>query len=223
MMTAGLAAKQNRLTASPKGEPLMRYIPMAALVTVAISWIAFSQSATATVLTFDDLNVLENDTPIPNGYGGLNWSNMYCQKLSLLPFDSGYQHGAVSGTNVAYNGFGNAASVSVGTFTFNGAYLTGAWNDGLNITVTGLLSGNPIYSQTVVVNTVTPTFFNFNYTGIDTLTFNSFGGTDHGYGDANGTQFVMDNFTINTPEPCSLALLSIGAIGLAILSRCRFS
>ena len=151
-------------------------------VIVAISWIAFSQPATAVVLTFDELNVVNGSSPVPNGYGGLNWSNMYCENTSLIPSDSGYQHGTVSGTNVAYNGSGTSASVSDGTFTFNGAYLTGAFNDGLSITVTGLLSGNPIYSQTVVVNTIAPTFFNFNYTGIDMLTFNSFGGTEHGYG-----------------------------------------
>ena len=197
----------------------MRYIPAAAFVTVAISWIAFSQPATAAVLTFDELSVVNGSTPIPNGYGGLNWENMYCENSSLVSIDSGYQHGTVSGTNVAYNAFGTAASVSDGTFTFNGAYLTSAFNDGLSITVTGLLSGNPIYSQTVVVNTIAPKFFNFNYTGIDLLIFNSAGGTDHGYG-GSGTQFVMDNFTINVPEPSTAALLVIGCV-VALVARWR--
>jgi len=191
----------------------MHYRRTVALAVVAISWIAFSQPATAVVLTFDDLSDLEDRFPIPNGYGGLNWSNMAYLDVSGFSIDTGYQHGNVSGTKVAFNGFGEKASVSDGTFTFNGVYLTGAWHDGLNITVTGLKSGIPIYSQTVVVDSIAPKFFNFNYAGIDTLTFNSFGGTDHGYGSAGlATNFVMDNFTINAPEPSTAALLVIGCV-----------
>lgn len=122
---------------------------------------------------------------------------------------------------MAFNEFGTMAAVSDGTFTFNGAYLTGAWNDGLNITVDGLLGGVQLYSETVVANTSGPIFFNFNYTGIDEVTFNSFGGTPHGFpSGGQGTQFAMDNFTLNqTPEPSTLILAALG--GLALLAYRR--
>ena len=205
----------------------MSYIRTAALVIVAASWIAVSQPASAGVLTFDDLPNPGAGLPnVPNGYGGLNWSNMlYMDPAARTASGTsvpGYLNGVVSPRNVAFNGGGTMAVVSDGIFTFNGAYLTGAWNDNLNITVNGKLGAVQLYSQTVVVNTQTPTYFNFNYAGIDTLTIDSFGGTPHGFpGGGAGTQFAMDNFTVNVPEPSPVALLSIGAIGLAITARRR--
>jgi hypothetical protein len=205
----------------------MSYIRTAALVMVAASWIAVSQPASAVVLTFDDLpDPGAGLSSVPNGYGGLNWSNMgYMDPAARIAGGTnvpGYLNGTVSQPDVAFNGGGTLAVVSDGTFTFNGAYLTGAWNDNLNVTVIGKLGAAQLYSQTVVVNTQTPTFFNFNYVGIDTLNFSSSGGTPHGFTGGSGTQFAMDNFTINNvPEPSSVALLSVGAIGLAITARRR--
>jgi hypothetical protein len=109
-------------------------------------------------------------------------------------------------------------------FTFNGAYLAGAFNNGLNITVTGLFNGSPLYTQTVIVDTTGPTWFNFNYTGIDKVTFNSFGGIPAGFPNGvSGPQFVMDNFTFNVLEPSSIVTLSIGAMAFAVVaaSSCK--
>jgi hypothetical protein len=68
-----------------------------------------------------------------------------------------------------------------------------------------------------------PTFFEFNFNDIDTLTFNSFGGTPQPTPTGGaGVHFVMDNFTFAlVPEPSTIALLALGAIGL--LARRRFA
>ena len=189
-------------------------------------------SAQASTLTFDDIGVGGN---IPDGYGGLQWStHFYYLASSDNPAffaDSGFDNGIVSGSFVAYNSSAEVVSASGPTFDFNSAYLTAAWNTGLNITVTGKLGAATLYSQTVVVNTLAPTLFTFNYLGIDQLIFSSSGGTSDlfpQYGD-DGTHFVMDNLTINervtesVPDGGSaLAMLGLGMAGIGAIRR-KFS
>jgi VCBS repeat-containing protein len=147
----------------------------------------------ATTLTFDNLPST-GEGPVPNGYGGLDWSNFYYLDSSTDVPTSGYSHGTVSAPNVAYNAYGETASVSGTTFNFIGADLTGAWNNGLSITVDGYDHNVLVDQETVVVNTNTPTWFEFNFNGITDLVFSSSGGVSAGY-DGNGTQFAMDDFT----------------------------
>jgi hypothetical protein len=128
----------------------------------------------------------------------------------------------VSQPNVAYNAWANPAIVSNGLFDFNGAYLAGAWNEGLNVTVEGYLGANLLYTQTVVVSYYYPTWFNFNYVGIDKLVFSSFGGYDAGSPQGEGTHFAMDNFTYTViPAPGAIALGSIGVAFVGWLRRRR--
>jgi len=186
-------------------------------------------TARATLVTFDDLT--RNDSPIPNGYGGLNWNNFYVlDGVNYSGNPSGYQNGVVSPNNVAYNGFGNPADAlsvdSVTPFTFNSAYLTAAWRDGLQVTITGYLLGVQEDQTTVTVNTSGPSLITLNWTGIDDLNFNSFGGVPHGYSGGNGTQFAMDNFLYNAPvtavpEPSTfvIGLGCLGFVGYALRRR----
>ena len=175
------------------------------------------------VWTFDELPGGDVPGPrpaVPNGYGGLNWENMYyLDASSLTPGETGYVAGMVSPTKVAFNGWGEPAAVSDGIFSFGGTYLTGAFNEGLNVQVDGYLDGSLIYSQTVVVSSTTPTWFNFNYYSIDRLEFSSWGGipnpdyANHGF----GTQFVMDNFTIvPVPGAVLLGILGLSAVGVKL-------
>jgi hypothetical protein len=187
---------------------------MVGIAVMAVLMVAGTARASVDVLTFDDLptpDLMHGD--IPNGYGGLNWSNLWYLNGDTFSFrgNHAYQPGVVSPHNVAFNAGGNStATVSGGVFTFNGAYLTSVYDDNTQITVTGYLSGATICSRTVTVNHSGPTWFAADYVGIDSLRFAS----------SNRQFFAMDNFTFApVPEPSSIVILSgLGAMGLVAIA-----
>jgi len=175
----------------------------------------------AETLTFDELVTAVTD-PIPNGYGGFQWNNFAfaCRDFILSQYaGTGYDNGMVSTPNIAYNENGNPAAFSSDTpFTLNGAYLTGAWNNGLQIIVDGLVNDSVVYSRTVVVDTTSPTWFDFNFQNVTKVNFTSSGGTP-AHGNDFGYQIIMDNLKVNeiVPEPSALiGLLSMGIVGLGL-------
>jgi hypothetical protein len=178
--------------------------------------------AQAAIVTFDDLDSA-NVGEIQNGYQGFNWNNFYylnATNLGIQP--SGYENGIVSTPNVALNAFAQPASVSVsnGQFDFNSAYLTGAWNNGLNILVEGFLDGITKYSKSITVNSASPTKFSFDFFGIDDLKFSSSGGVPAGYR-GGGEHFALDNFDYNAepvPEPLTI-LGTVTAAGFGVVMR----
>jgi hypothetical protein len=168
------------------------------------------------VLDFED--VLAENGYIPDGYGGLDWANFGVMRGDCNP-GSGFDTGTVSGDYVAFNAWAKPASItSSGIFDFDGAYLTAAWRDGLNITVAGYENDSLLYSTTVVVDTTGPMWFDADdkYNGINRLEFDSFGGTDV-FLNSSGEHFAMDDFEftrsdpISNPSPGALLLGSIGA------------
>ncbi len=203
---------------------------VAALYTMALATLMAPSPSLATVLTFDDLAPLSTsvDSPVPNGYGGLNWSNVSYLRSSIYGGgDTGYKGGTVSGEYVAFNSFTSFATISGAVFNVDSAYLAAAWNNGLTVTVQGFLSNVLLFSQTVSnlnysqTPGATATLVNLNFAGIDKLTFSSFGGTDASAQDVgSGTHFVMDNiaFTL-VPEPGTFALVGLGLAGLGWIRR----
>jgi len=196
----------------------------------AVIILALGASITnAELITFDDLGTSSVGGLISNGYAGFNLYNFYYVTGSLVT-PSGYPNSVVSPGNVAVNGhLGSSATFYGGPFTVNSLYLTGAWNDGLNVTLTGYNGGTQLDTTTVVVNTSGPTLVTLNWTNLTALDFASFGGTENpayvGYG--GGPEFAMDNLLVNSavaPEPATLTLLGSGFLafgGLRFYRRRR--
>ena len=199
------------------------------LAMVAVG-LAGAMSANATLITFDDLTDNGTGTPIANGYAGLNWDNFYVLNAPAYDLNpSGYLAGMVSANNVAYNAFANEAIISDSLFTLSSGYLTGAWNNNLQVEIKGYNGATLLYDNTYTLSSTAPTLINFNYVGVDQVTFDSFGGTQNPNYQGNGTHFVMDNLTINAmpvPEASTmiagmLLLLPLGASALRVLRKNR--
>lgn len=188
---------------------IAKHVFVAVLVIAGWSWDTSTAKAAFT-LTFDDVSNTSSVDNISNGYGGMNWNNFFVINRNYLT-GTGYQNGTVSGEYSAYNGFGFPASIltanSNGVFTFNSAYLTAAWADGLSITINGLVGSTVMYSQTVIVNTTGPTFFTFNFENITSLEFSTL----------QSSQFVMDDATFSesivNPVPARGRAVRVGLCG----------
>jgi hypothetical protein len=189
-----------------------RLLRLTVVVSMVVSGGLASSITHAITLTFDDI-ASDFIGLIPSNYGGLNWVRFgYSDGSAPIRTESGYDNGRVSGDYLAFNVVSaNAATISGPVFNFNSAYLAGAWNDNLNVRIRGLRLGSQLYDEIAVVNTTEPIFFTFDFVGIDTLEFTSFGGTPRPGLSGSGLNFAMDNFNFSVPEPTSLALLCLGS------------
>ncbi|CAF1327799.1 unnamed protein product [Didymodactylos carnosus] len=87
---------------------------------------------------------------IPNGYYGLQWSNVGIVRSFLYP-TSGYTTALSSGQDVAYNAYGTPMSIASSPsspFTINSFVAASAWYDNNTLMMTGSRAGSFLYGTT---------------------------------------------------------------------------
>lgn len=131
------------------------------------------------------------------------------------PEESGYRAGMISPTNVVFDADAAPATISLfnGVFDLTSGYFTAATDSPLLLEAMGYRNGELVYDEVYSLNTVEPLFVTFNYNSVNRMTFAPF--TE---GDAS--QFVVDNLTVNVPEPGAVSILVAGA-SLFVLRRWR--
>jgi hypothetical protein len=198
------------MTNSPRGRlALLRKL---VLITGLLSASLGNALASPTVLNFDDLSG-DPAQPIAAGYGGFEWQTLASIRAADWPA-SGFAHSAVSGANAAYNWDGGAVSIrwtGAGSFNFNGAYFTSAWQE-QELVFEGWQGGQLRHAtlDSVLIGRDGPLWVHLGWDGIDELRI---------YNSAN--QWAMDDFsfTAAVPEPATLWLLLPS--GLAVLASRR--
>jgi len=154
---------------------------------------------TSTVVDFEDTAHL---TPYPtHSPTGLEFSNWYGMDGPLYCTDCGYYYGVNSGTNIVYNAWANASTVSCtgGSFTFISANLTPAWTSYIQYRFIGTKTdGTTVTSVKTLGDTTTLGYVDgFTlFTSLSSLTIESVAGgaSDH---------VAMDDFTVDITAPCT--------------------
>lgn len=181
------------------------------------------------LLTFDELDPQGGAGPMPADYAELKWDNFGLMKPLATPLvGGGYVNGIVSPDNVAFPALANGNGSTTGgfrtvggaLFTLESAYLTAAFNDGLQVQVFGYVGGVEKYRNIYTVNPTEPTLIQFNYVAISRVALVSFGGTPNPSFGGGGTGVAVDNMVLSVPEPSSVALLLLGGV-CGLLGRYR--
>jgi hypothetical protein len=198
------------------------------LAVLSACFLPATSTALAAVITFDDLSAVgcPPSGTVPNGYAGLGWNNFGYTNATIFPCSvEGYGTALTSSPNVAFNVFGNPASItSVTPFTLVSGDFAAAWNDGLLVSITAKLGATTVGTFNFTLNTTTRVLeTGFNFGPVTELDFSSSGGTPNpnliqfGF----GTQFALDNLAINpVPEPRTFWLMAF-VIWMTALGRRR--
>jgi hypothetical protein len=186
--------------------------------------LALAGPASARLVTFDQINSAGTGIQIPTGWASFDWSSDFWVLNSAdAPPGGGYENGTVSPPNVAYNLYGRDVNFKRKTpFELVSFYLTAAYKNGLEVTVTGFRSDVQVDSATFTVDTTSPTLETLDW-DVNRIVFSVGAGTG---GEKN--RFVLDNLTTMpipqpstdfasfsaAPEPSTWALMLLGFAGL---------
>ena len=198
------------------------------LLIVSLIFNAVLLSARAqTLITFDSfLPATGNYVPIPDGYAQLEWQNFGVLNGTAAG-RNGYHAGTISADNVAFNPYGTPASIqSSSAFTLAAGYFTAAFVDGLQVHVQGFTGGTVTYDNTYTLSASAPQLVQFNYVGVDKVTFEAI----------PETEFAVDNLLILPVVPsnsCTLAVSpaeavytsesATGQVSVAVSGGCPWS
>ncbi|CAF1627828.1 unnamed protein product, partial [Rotaria magnacalcarata] len=153
-----------------------------------------------TLIDFDEFSGVES--PLPPFYRGLEWTNLFVIDVSRYP-ESGYTTALSSGRNVGVNGYGNFMSISAGisssleAFSIKSFVAAAAWNNDLQLSMTGERSGLRVHNKTITLQVKSATNVVLDWRNIDKISFKTFGGTAATLGH-DDTHFGMDNLCITT-------------------------
>ncbi len=134
---------------------------------------------------FDGLTPSDTLYEVPNGYLGLNWTNLIATHHKFYRGD-GYINATVSSEYMAYNSSGHPANVwSEQPFDFVGTHLGVAWwhGEGHDIVIRGWRGDRIVYTDRVRARTAGPVYFDADYRAVTRVDFLS-----EGYG-----QVVLDD------------------------------
>lgn len=173
--------------------------------------VAFATSASATVLSFDDLG---GDASVPASYGGLDWSagDWFAFGEAQDPY------AAHSGDYRVTSSFGDpdsATAIGLGTGkTFQGAWFAGL--EGATVTFQLYEHGALVATSSTLDPSSTPTFLSSGYAGLvdEVIVSSPFQGS-----------WVMDDFTFSAavPESSPATLLLAGVLAMSLAARRRSS
>jgi hypothetical protein len=176
------------------------------LLPAFLAALAAADPVAARLVTFD--LIPDNGTlggPIPQGWASFTWSSNFSW-VNGAAGGGGYQAGMVSAPNVAVNGNAAASSFRRNTpFQLVSFYLTSAWKNGLEVTVTGFRNDVEVNSATFTLSDSAPTLETLDW-DVNRVTFKPL--------DKIGTkynQFALDNLTTMPLSGSSPAFASVAA------------
>jgi hypothetical protein len=164
---------------------------------------SFSDCGCSRVLTFDDIAITNNIKygSIPNGYGGLNWTNALYMNTTWEKVTygwNGYATGLTSGIFDGFNSNGQQMAIStpVGQyFTMNSISLSAAWRNNLVLTMKATRSNVSVYETVIILQVASKTVLSsLKWSMIDKVTL--IGGTPYPNLNGNAEQFVFDDIDI---------------------------
>ncbi len=141
------------------------------------------------VIDFEDLDPgYETYQPLPSGYAGFNWHPSASWMTKYFYPGSGYEYGTIGRVSL-FTKWAHSISMADGSFNFDGAYITAAWDSAEQVIIEGWKDSSLKYTQTITTYNDKAYWFDFDFIDVDTVWFIP-----------DGNQIAIDNITYNTTE-----------------------